>query len=109
MNEFLSVEKIKATLDEMKAGFKKAEGTVETVPVEKFLEQFGQLGALCEAFDIKLHDSLGEVTIFESLISGLRLHGIKVFEMHFPDGDQYEVVMRYRENDTHVRTFAYKI
>ena len=109
MNMKLDQAQINAIIAKMKEEFKLNANKVETVEVNQFLQQFGEIGALCNTLGIKLRDSLGEVHIFTSLVSALRMHGHKTFEMHFPDGSKYEVVMRYREGDTHARSFCYEL
>lgn len=96
-------------LQNIKAGIEKNKDSVETVLIEDFLNGFGMVGFAASSLGIKLFDELGEVKIFESLISRLKMHGICIFEMHFPDGDKYEMVIRYRKEDINVRSFAYKI
>lgn len=96
-------------LDNLKSGLDKNQGTVETVSVDEFLTGFGQLGWACAQCGIKLEDELGEVRIFESLVSRLKMHGILVLTLVFPDGDKYETVTRYNEAQQKVYTFAYKL
>lgn len=96
-------------LSNLKAGLDKNIGSVETVSVDEFLTGFGQLGWACEVCGIKLEDELGEIKIFNSLITRLKMHGMLVMTMVFPDGDKYETVTRYNEAQQKVHTFAYKL
>ncbi len=93
----------------LKLGLDQKEGQVESDTVDEFLNGLGHFGAACETCNIKIIDELGEVKIFESLAGRLKMHGILVITMKFPDGDQYELVTRYNEQQQKIYSFGYKL
>ena len=109
MSVTLSAETTALVMNQIKDGFAKNANKVETTLVDTFLTEFGQLATACELLGIKMIDQLGEIKIYDSVVTALRMHGHKTFELHLPDGDKFEVVMRYREGDTHIRSFGYKL
>lgn len=93
----------------LKLGLEQKQGKVESETVDVFLTGLGHLGAACELCGIKLFDELGEVKIFESLASRLKMHSILIVTMQFPDGDKFELVTRYNEQQQKIYSFGYKI
>lgn len=109
MNTSLTTQQTQTALDQLQESFKKNEGHVAGMEFNKWLKEFGQLRAACDLTGVKLYDGLEEVRLFEGLVMALQTHGYKTFEIHFPDGDKYETVMRYRKDNNRVHSFSYKL
>lgn len=95
-------------LAEIKNGVAEHEGQVQTIPMAKFIEQAAMLDTGAKLMGFKLIDQLGETTA-RSVLMGLEVHGSAIFEIHMPDGDKYEIVVRARKGDDVVRSFGYKL
>ena len=93
----------------LKLGLQQKQGQVESDTIDEFLNGLGHLGAACQLCGIKIFDELGEVKIFESLASRLKMHGVLIVTMQFPDGDKFELVTRYNEEQQKIYSFSYKL
>lgn len=104
-----SQQQIEDVVTNLKLNLDQKQDQVETFTVDEFLNGLGYLGAACEVCNIKVTYALGEVKIFESLAGYLKMHGILIITMHFPDSDQYELVTRYNEQQQKIYSFGYKL
>ena len=109
MDTTATAEYIANALKRLKEDFQNNQNTVEVVELNQFLQNFMELNNASNMFGIKLFDLSGEKYVPESSISDLIRNGYTIFEMRFPDGDKFEVVLRYRKNDTNVRSYRYLI
>jgi len=100
---------IDSVINTLKLSLTEKEDKVEIDTVEDFLNGVGHLAATCECCNIKLFDELGQIKIYESLASRLKMHGILIFTMQFPDGDKFEIVTRYNEAQQKIYSFGYKL
>lgn len=100
---------IDGVISNLKLALDQKQGQVESETVDVFLNGLGHLGAACELCKIKIIDELGEVKIFESLAGRLKMHGILIITMQFPDGDKYELVTRYNDQQEKIYSFGYKL
>ena len=102
---------ISNVVNNLKTALFQKEGKVETDGIEEFLQGFGQLGAACQVCGIVIKDDLGAVNydLFPALIERLKMHGILIITMQFPDGDEFELVTRYNERQQKIHTFGYKV
>lgn len=100
---------INNAINVLKVDILSKQGIVESTNIEDFLNGFGQLEDLCEVTGIKIFDKMGEVKIFQILVDGLKMHGIMIIEMHLPDGDKFEIVTRYNEQQQKIYTFGYQL
>lgn len=100
---------IASVVANLKLGLQQKQGQVEAETVDVFLTGLGHLGAACQLCGVKLFDELGEVKIFESLASRLKMHGVLIVTMQFPDGDKFELVTRYNEQQQKIYSFGYKV
>lgn len=109
-SEFAQVLSAEITrgLAEIKAAIADKQDRVSVISAEEFTNNLAQLNVGMGLLGIKLVDSLGQ-TEPDSIKMGLDVHGFKIFEMHFPDGDKYEVVVRQSKTDGTVRSFSYKL
>ena len=97
----LTAEQITEAHAEIKAKFAEKDNQIEVKTVEEFLNNLGPSWVIV--------DALGEVESPDTVAMALRVHGVYIFEAHFPDGDKYEVVIRHRTETDQVRTFTYKL
>ena len=100
---------IDGVISNMKLALDQKQGQVESDTIDEFLTGLGQMAAACELCKIKVIDELGEVKIFEALAGRLKLHGILILTMQFPDGDKYELVTRYNDQQEKIYSFCYKL
>lgn len=60
-------------------------------------------------FPMKLMQRGKEVTDFDGLQAKLEEHGILILELHFADGDVFELVARHRKGDADFISFVHKV
>lgn len=103
----LTDEQTQVGLKNMKDAILKEENVVEVTNVDDTIAKMGEAEAICLVFGIKIvHETFGE-TGMENIAMALKMHGHVTFELHFPDGDKFETVMRYR--DDNIRSYTYKL
>lgn len=105
----LTAVQVQDLINKMKLGMATGVGQLETMPKSVFLNNLRMIDKVLNVTGIKLQSYKGNEITVEELIEQLRLGPALVFEIHFPDGDKYETITRWRQGDNHISTFCRRV
>lgn len=109
MNAPFNKEQIAAALEGMKKELAAHEGQVQRMTVDAALETMGQMAAVCDTFGVKFVQEFFNEVQMTFIVGQMRTHNHVTFDMHFPCGAKYRVVVHHNAEANAVFSFAYKL
>lgn len=101
---------VETIAEKLKKSFVANQGTVDIVSIEAFLNDFRKLGENAGVVGFDVVDDLGDkIDNFKDVEIRLMAKGFCIIELHFADGEKFEVVTRVNHNQQKIYTFCYKL
>lgn len=101
---------VETIAEKLKKSFEVNQGNVDIVSIEAFLIDFRKLGENAGVVGFDVVDDLGDkIDNFKDLEIGLMMKGFCIIELHFADGEKFEVVIRVNHTQQKIYTFCYKL